>query len=178
MSFAGCSEFVRAHGDKFPGKNEFGLALLYWTDHDEGFLAAHRARQTLRDTRRDEALNKQRVAEANRVAEAGAKRDAVDALLAKISEMGCIVPEVDVRRCNTNDLMYATQLVEDAAECAANGPIPPHRDMSCDPYWSSKRRCVARRVRWNLKTLGDKLLNACEIKEFFDAYVNIGVTIN
>jgi hypothetical protein len=33
-------------------------------------------------------------------------------------------------------------------------------------------------VRWNLKTLGDKLMNACEIKEFFDAYVNIGVTIN
>jgi hypothetical protein len=91
-----------------PGPQHYGSPKIFSSLSEPG-----RARQTLRDTRRDEALNK-----------AGAKRDAVDALLAKISEMGCIVPEVNVRRCNTNDLMYATQLVEDAAE-------------SCDPYWSS-----------------------------------------
>lgn len=145
MSFVECKQFmedmmplVQQHSSSRRSKRKpckhfqkLLLGILYWQDHS---VKVDKDPDLL--VRLHQRLHQKRV-------ESAAKN-------------GGIVPQINENECTVNDIMYATQLAEDAAEIA-NSQIPP-----------SKLACVSRRVRWNVQKLGVKLLNAGEIMEFFN----------
>lgn len=162
MSFVECKQFmedmmplVQQHSSSRRSKRKpckhfqkLLLGILYWQDHSVKV-----------DKDPDLLVRLHQRLHQKRVEAAAKKREALENMmetLPNIGKNGGIVPQINENECTVNDIMYATQLAEDAAEIA-NSQIPP-----------SKLACVSRRVRWNVQKLGVKLLNAGEIMEFFN----------